>query len=787
MRPRKLPPLSVAATIALLVAAAVVAVYASMGRSFLQLAPGYAQHLYGVSSLRSNQFSLGGVVVLQDGTVISAECRGPSTRLHVFDPGPPSPSSKDPGTLVHPENSSFNIQIVGGCGIAFENVGGQNYIFSNLNDASSSDGDGTFGIARIQWPSLSVTKMAPGFPGNGLGIAVDPLSGDLVYVGAACRLTNPLPAACPLYRFNPATGVVTTFASLSGSQFAFVDGIAFEPIAAPSYSGSHLFITNRTTIHGELDVIDRLGQVVSRTPLVDTATTGSDPVGIGFHISPAFVVTNNQDATMTRYDYPGNNYEAPAAPTLFASGGSRGDMIQAGPDGCLYVTQLQTVYNDPTKTDSLNSIVQICPGFAPPPGIIPSPPPSPASLCGFVYHDANDNGVRESAEAPIGGVAINLSGSDYLDLPVSASTTTSSTDGSYCFNNLQAGTYTISEVQPLAYLDGKDTQGTPGTGTTGNDAFTNIRLDAGVNGANNNFGELLPASLGGFVYLDANNNGTKQPPEAGISGAAISLTGTDDLGAAVTMSGATGVDGAYAFTNLRPGTYTLTEQQPAGYADGQDMQGTPGTGTTGNDTFTNIVLGSGVNGQNNNFGELPADTLPPTCTIDVKKGPPLKVTMTFRDSGSGIARFEIVQAVNLTTTLPSFSAPSPGPLVVTGTRIIQRKSDGMTIRAIDAAGNEMLCDPVTTTVTRLKQEKGVQTFNNIPDAEHFVTVENDRPGLRRLDVVVNGHTFKVKKLDDYEIALIDIASAMQPGPVNTISLIPYGKKGDSALVMIADH
>ena len=75
MRPRKLPPLSVAATIALLVAAAVVAVYASMGRSFLQLAPGYAQHLYGVSSLRSNQFSLGGVVVLQDGTVISAECR----------------------------------------------------------------------------------------------------------------------------------------------------------------------------------------------------------------------------------------------------------------------------------------------------------------------------------------------------------------------------------------------------------------------------------------------------------------------------------------------------------------------------------------------------------------------------------------------------------------------------------------------------------------------------------------------------------------------------------------
>src|SRR5438105_308937 len=583
MRPRKLPPLSVAATIALLVAAAVVAVYASMGRSFLQLAPGYAQHLYGVSSLRSNQFSLGGVVVLQDGTVISAECRGPSTRLHVFDPGPPSPSSKDPGTLVHPENSSFNIQIVGGCGIAFENVGGQNYIFSNLNDASSSDGDGTFGIARIQWPSLSVTKMAPGFPGNGLGIAVDPLSGDLVYVGAACRLTNPLPAACPLYRFNPATGVVTTFASLSGSQFAFVDGIAFEPIAAPSYSGSHLFITNRTTIHGELDVIDRLGQVVSRTPLVDTATTGSDPVGIGFHISPAFVVTMNQDATMSRYDYPGNNYEAPAAPTLFASGGSRGDMIQAGPDGCLYVTQLQTVYNDPTKTDSLNSIVQICPGFAPPPGIIPSPPPSPASLCGFVYHDANDNGVRESAEAPIGGVAINLSGSDHLDLPVSASTTTSSTDGSYCFNNLQAGTYTIAEVQPGAYLDGKDTQGAPGNGTIGSDSFNNIALAAGYNGNNNNFGELKPSSLSGFVYEDKDNDGKVDSGEPGIANVTVTLTGTDDRGASVTMPGATGSDGAYSFAQRRPGSHTIPETQPAASLHCNEPLRTPGGGAQGHD------------------------------------------------------------------------------------------------------------------------------------------------------------------------------------------------------------
>src|SRR5438105_3399965 len=580
-----------------ILAAGLAALYASMGRSFGFLAPGYAQHLYGVSSLRSTSFSLGGVVVLQDGTVISAECRGPQTKLHIFDPDPSTTFTKY-DTLLHKETTSA--QIVGGCGLAFHNVAGTGYLFSNLNDTSSSDGDGTFGVARIAWPSLSVTKMAANFPGNGLGIAVDPQSGDLIYAGVACRLTNPLPPSCPLYRLNPSTGAVTTFASLPGSQLAFIDGIAFEPTR-----GDYLFITNRTTTRGELDVVNRSGQVVSRTPLIDTATTGTDPVGIGFHGSPSFVASNNQDGTMTEYDYPGG-YEVPGIPTRFAAGGSRGDMIQAGPDGCLYVTQLQTVYNDPTKTDNFNSIVQICGGFVPPPDIIPNPPPSPSSLCGFVYSDANNNGTRDGGEAAIGGVTINLTGSDYLDFPVSASTTTSSTDGSYCFNSLQAGTYTISEVQPGAYLDGKDTQGAPGNGTIGSDSFNNIALAAGYNGNNNNFGELKPSSLSGFVYEDKDNDGKVDSGEPGIANVTVTLTGTDDRGASVTMPGATGSDGAYSFAQRRPGSHTIPETQPAASLHCNEPLRTPGGGAQGHDAFSGIPLNAGVDGKNNNFGELAA-------------------------------------------------------------------------------------------------------------------------------------------------------------------------------------
>ena len=51
-----------------------------------------------------------------------------------------------------------------------------------------------------------------------------------------------------------------------------------------------------------------------------------------------------------------------------------------------------------------------------------------------------------------------------------------------------------------------------------NDTFSSIVLVAGVNGANNNFGELLSGSLSGFVYVDANDNGLKDGSETALAG-----------------------------------------------------------------------------------------------------------------------------------------------------------------------------------------------------------------------------------------------------------------------------
>ncbi len=188
-----------------------------------------------------------------------------------------------------------------------------------------------------------------------------------------------------------------------------------------------------------------------------------------------------------------------------------------------------------------------------------------ASLSGFVYADTNNDGIKQGTEAGIAGATVTLTGTDDLGNAVSLTTTSAST-GAYSFTNLRPGTYTLTETQPAGYLDGKDTVGTPG-GTTTNDKFSAIVLGAGVNGANNNFGELKPASISGNVFDDCYADGVKYgPDEPGLQGFVVYLDANGnnqlDSGEASTTTDAYG---DYSFADLLAGTYKVREVLKPGW------------------------------------------------------------------------------------------------------------------------------------------------------------------------------------------------------------------------------
>jgi protocatechuate 3,4-dioxygenase beta subunit len=194
--------------------------------------------------------------------------------------------------------------------------------------------------------------------------------------------------------------------------------------------------------------------------------------------------------------------------------------------------------------------------------------------------------------------------------------TTTASDGTYSFTNLAFGTYSVGEITTWStYINGDVNVGKVGDSVSGNrvsqDRIAKINLTG--DGTNYNFYELLPASLSGRVYYDANGDGVYTNGERGLVTTVTVKNTTDGTVRTVT----TNSDGTWAVTGLTAGTYIVTETQPKGYLDGNDTVGQITSvyvsgcdiGVAGNDKMTGVVLKPGAVGVNYNFGELLGATI----------------------------------------------------------------------------------------------------------------------------------------------------------------------------------
>ena len=125
---------------------------------------------------------------------------------------------------------------------------------------------------------------------------------------------------------------------------------------------------------------------------------------------------------------------------------------------------------------------------------------------------------------------------------------------------------------------------------------------------------LPPSQVSGMVYFDKNKDGQAQDSEPRLQGVAVSLTGADAEGHAVTRSATTNAGGIYSFGDLPAGTYAIQVNTPVGFAAGQSS-----AGAFGGESHPNVVSGlsipAGQSSGGYNFAEVELEPPPQVLTL----------------------------------------------------------------------------------------------------------------------------------------------------------------------------
>jgi cyclophilin family peptidyl-prolyl cis-trans isomerase len=112
----------------------------------------------------------------------------------------------------------------------------------------------------------------------------------------------------------------------------------------------------------------------------------------------------------------------------------------------------------------------------------------PSQLGGQAYIDLNGNGILDGVESGLGNVEMDLTGTAQDGQAVTRTVHTDA-DGSYLFENLPPGNYTVHQVQPVFLTDGPESLGITHAFFSGNDQIT-VQLPQDTTALGNNFSEL---------------------------------------------------------------------------------------------------------------------------------------------------------------------------------------------------------------------------------------------------------------------------------------------------------
>ena len=273
------------------------------------------------------------------------------------------------------------------------------------------------------------------------------------------------------------------------------------------------------------------------------------------------------------------------------------------------------------------------------------------TISGTIYNDKDATWFNDSPtfDSPFEGVTVRLldaDGNPVKDASGADITAKTDADGNYTFTRLPMGSYKVEVVPGDAKVDGTDVNLSDykqtygyGSSTKRSEAgkgklVTPTAIDlttAAPNATKVDFAFVKPASVGNFVWFDANKNGLQDADEAGVPGVTVTLTDgagnpVIDLDGNPVKPVTTDANGKYEFTNLMPNVdrivasageenYKIVFTVPAGYSATTSNAGDPEKDSNGADS--SVTLAQGQNDETVDFGLVADGTIGDTLFWDV--------------------------------------------------------------------------------------------------------------------------------------------------------------------------
>lgn len=274
------------------------------------------------------------------------------------------------------------------------------------------------------------------------------------------------------------------------------------------------------------------------------------------------------------------------------------------------------------------------------------------TISGTIYNDKDATWFNDSPtlDSPFEGVTVRLldaGGNPVKDASGADITATTDANGNYTFTRLPMGSYKVEVVAGEAKVDGADVNLADYKQTYGYGSSTK-RSEAGKgtlvtptpialtsaapNATKVDFAFVKPASVGNFVWFDANKDGLQDADEVGVPGVTVTLTDgagnpVIDLDGNPVKPVTTDANGKYEFTNLMPNVdrivanageenYKVVFTAPAGYSATKSYAAADDEKDS-NGADSSVTLAQGQNDETVDFGLVADGTIGDTLFWDV--------------------------------------------------------------------------------------------------------------------------------------------------------------------------